>query len=69
MEEKVYEIELTEEELEIIFVALHPRKPKVLASDIIDYGLINNKNFASLLEKRHGLAKKIEDIVDNRKHQ
>lgn len=68
MKEKVYEIELTQTELEILSVIMNPNN----FSEVIDYCIRNRKNSIEYIECIDAYIKlqgRIKDIVNTNKHQ
>ena len=65
MKEKVYEIELTEEELEILSVIMNPNS----FSEVVDYCVRNRKNSIVYIDTYFKLLDRIQDIVNTNKHQ
>ena len=67
MKEKVYEIELTQTELEILYVALHPSYKTGLLNDILYY--VSEQKKGHVVCSYYKLAERIENIVNTNKHQ
>lgn len=65
MKEKVYEIELTEEELEILSVIMIPNS----FNEVIDYCIRNRKNSIEYIDTYIKLQDRILDIVNTNKNQ
>lgn len=69
MKEKVYEIELTQTELEILYVALHPSYKTGLLYDLMEYVSENGPAVCSYYNGALELGERIENIVNTNKHQ
>ena len=65
MKEKVYEIELTGEELEIISVIMNQMSYK----EVIDYSIRERKNSVVYIDTYIKLQDRIKDIVNTNKQQ
>ena len=65
MKEKVYEIELTGEELEIISVIMNQMSYK----EVIDYCIRERKNSVVYIDTYIKLQDRIKDIVNTNKQQ
>lgn len=65
MKEKVYEIELTGEELEIISVIMN----SMSYQEVIDYCIRERKSSVVYIETYIKLQDRIQDIVNTNKHQ